>query len=387
MPLPQPLASDTDAPGQELAQAQAECALALGRLDGLLAGLSADEKSLFCMMLLREALLSALSQAGFLDAHLRFDSWFSGLDRGPEETPLTSCSAHAIVRALLGDLGRHPWQPMAEAAQTIIKAARFVTDRVANTDQLASDAIAAARSLIERAGAGAESPLPFTAMSHLGELLRAEPMFAPLDLQTRVHSIAGRYVSIEQTSPRTPLWAIDATLGRLFASAGICRPALPLPGAVTAENLGAHLWPNERGIVAARNLAASTRRLTKLIETTRNQVGLMRERLSHLRSSARAPQVWIVLAGFSSLGLDQLEAAFGVSRRGTYAVGDALLAAGVARRDTIKGKVLLVAQELRLEARAALSDQSTPLPSAAVTEFEEAIAEIERLLDRNNHPK
>jgi hypothetical protein len=226
---------------------------------------------------------------------------------------------------------------MAEAAQTITRAARFVTDRPANTaDQLAGDAIAAACSVIERAGAGAESPLPFTALSHLSELLRAEPMFAPLGLQTRVHSIAGRNVLIEQTAPPNPLWAIDANLGRLFAAAGICQPALPFPGAVTAESLSPRLWPNERGIVAARDLVASTRTLTKLIETTRSQVGVMRERLGHLRSNARAPQVWIVLAGFSSLGLDQLGTAFGVSRRGTYAVGDALVAAGVARRDTIK---------------------------------------------------
>jgi hypothetical protein len=124
--------------------------------------------------------------------------------------------------------------------------------------------------------------------------------------------------------------------------------------------------------------------LTELIKTTRSQVGLMRERLGHLRSSARAPQVWIVLAGFSSLGLDQLGAAFGVSRRGTYAVGDALVAAGVARRDMHKGKVLLVAQELRIEARPALSNRSAPLPSPALTEFEEAMSEIERLLERNN---
>jgi hypothetical protein len=380
-----PLPSDADASEQELAQAQAECAFALGRLDGLLVGLSADEKSLFCMMLLRETILSALVQAGFLDAQLRFDSWFSGLDRGPEETPLTSCSAHAIVGALLGDFGRHPWQPLAEAAQAITRAARFVTDRPANTtDELAGDAIAAARSLIERAGAGPESPLPFTVLSYLGEMLRAEPMFAPLDLQTRVHSIAGRNVLIEQTAPFTPLWAIDATLGRMFATGGICQPAPPFPGAVTAESLGPRLWPNERGIVAARDLAASTRRLTKLIETSRGQVGIMRERLGHLRSNARAPQVWIVLAGFSSLGLDQLGTAFGVSRRGTYAVGDALVAAGMARRDTIKGKVLLVARDPRFEARPALSDPSAPRPSAALTEFEEAMSEIERLLERNN---
>jgi hypothetical protein len=77
----------------------------------------------------------------------------------------------------------------------------------------------------------------------------------------------------------------------------------------------------------------------------------MREHLGHLRSSARAPQVWILLAGFAPLGLDQMTSAFGVSRRGTYAIGDALVTAGLARRASIKGKVLLVAEAPRRDCR------------------------------------
>ena len=48
-----PLASDADADPGEVAEAQARCALALGRLEGLLAGLSGPEKALFCWTLLR----------------------------------------------------------------------------------------------------------------------------------------------------------------------------------------------------------------------------------------------------------------------------------------------------------------------------------------------
>jgi hypothetical protein len=40
-----PLAADTDVPPEELALAQGECALALGRLDGLLAGLKIGRAS------------------------------------------------------------------------------------------------------------------------------------------------------------------------------------------------------------------------------------------------------------------------------------------------------------------------------------------------------
>jgi hypothetical protein len=381
-----PLASDADEPDQELGRAQIECALALGRLDGLLTGLAPDENALFCMKLLRLTLLSALMQAGFMDAELRFDRWFSGTDRGPEETALTSCSAHAVVRALLGELGRYPWHPLAEAAQTVVRTARFVTDRPANSgDMLARDAIATACSLVAQVGARAQSPLPFTGLSHLGDFLRQDPIFAPVEGQARIFTVAGRDVLLDQTAPRTPLWAVDASLGRLFAAGGSCHAALPFPGAITAESLGGHLWANERGIVEARALAASTARLTKLITTTKAQIGVIRERLSHLRSSSRAPQVWYVLAGFSSLGVDQLVAVAGVSRRGTYAIADTLVAAGVARREKIKGKVLLVAEDLRPWAHVLLSQQSAPLPSRALAEFEIAMAEIDQLLERNNH--
>ena len=105
-------ALDDDASGEEAALAEASCALVLGRLDGLVAGPSDDEKTLFCMHLLRKTLITALLQSGFTDAEMRFDHWFAGLSRAPQETPLTACPAHAIVRTLLAELGHHPWKPL-----------------------------------------------------------------------------------------------------------------------------------------------------------------------------------------------------------------------------------------------------------------------------------
>ena len=105
-------AFDDDASAEDSALAEASCALALGRLDGLVAGLSNDEKTLFCMGLFRRTLIAALLQSGFTDAKMRFDHWFAGLSRAPQETPLTPCPAHAIVRTLLSELGHHPWEPL-----------------------------------------------------------------------------------------------------------------------------------------------------------------------------------------------------------------------------------------------------------------------------------
>lgn len=233
---------------------------------------------------------------------------------------------------------------------------------------------------MSQAGADGEPPLPFAALARLHALLRQDALFAPLERASRTFSVAERSMTIEQAAPRTPLWAVDAALGRLLSACGAWQLALPCPGAVTAEALQPQLWRGERAIVSARTLHASATRLAELVAKTRRRAALMGEQLGHLRSSARAPQVWIVLAGFAPLGLDQMASAFGVSRRGTYAIGDALTAAGLARRESIKGKVLLVADASRRDRLSAPLDPAPALPRPALAEFDAAMAEIDRLL-------
>ena len=380
-----PLAADADVPSEELALAQAACALTLGRLDGLLVGLTEGEEALFCMALVREVLLSAMVQGGFADAELRFNAWFAGLDRAPQETPLTPCSAHALVRALLAELGHHPWEPLARTAQTIATAARFGADRPAHAeDALGDDVLAKAADLTKQASMNDDSALPFTGLARLNALLRADPLFAPVERAVRSFSLSGRKVAVEQAAPRTPLWAVDAALGRVLSACGTWRLPLPCPGAVTAQALQPQLWPGERALLAARSLHASAMRLSDLVADARRRAALMDEHLGHLRASARAPQVWILLAAFAPLGLDQMASAFGVSRRGTYAIGDALAAARLARRESIKGKVLLVAEEPRRDRLSAPLNQAPTLPDPALAEFDAAMAEIDRLLVRSS---
>jgi hypothetical protein len=379
-----PLADDADVPPEELALAQSECALALGRLDGLLAGLTQPEKQLFCVSLVREALLSALAQAGFTDAALRFNAWFAGLDRPPQETPLTPCSAHALVRALLGELSHHPWAPLAEAAQTVTAADRFGADRpVQAEDALACEAITRAAALAKQAAVG-DTPLPFAGLARLNAMLRQDTLFAPVERGSRSLSVAGREIAIEQIAPRTPLWAVDLALGQLLASGGTWRYALPCPGAITAEALQPSLWPYQRTMVAARSLQASALRLGELVAEARRRAALIHVHLGHLRSNSRAPQLWVLLAAFAPLGLDQMAAAFGVSRRGTYAIGDALVAAGLARRETVKGKVQMVAEEPRSGPRSAAGDEASALPHPTLAEFDAVMVEVDRLLARSS---
>lgn len=380
-----PLAADADAPIEEVALAQAECALTLGRFDGLLAGLTDPEQQLFCAGLLREVLLSALTQAGFTDAPLRFDAWFAGIDRGPQEPPLTACSAIAVVRALLAELSHHRWEPLAAAAQTIAAAARFTADDPAQDEgTLAPEAITRAAELARQAGINDDTPLPFAGLARLNALLYADPLFAPLERGSRTFSLGPREVAIEQIAPRTPLWAVDAALGCLLSASGTWARALPCPGAVTAEALQPRLWHGERALLAARSLHASAMRLCELVADARRRAALMGQQLGHLRSSARAPLVWTFLSAFAPLGLDQIGLAFGVSRRGTYAISDALVSAGLAQRKTVKGKVLLVADEPHGDRLSPSLNQAHVIPRATMAEFDAAIADIDRLLSASS---
>jgi len=382
-----PLAANADVSSEKLALAQAECVLALGRLDGLLSGLTVPEKALFCAGLLRALLLTSLKQGGFADAELRFNPWFAGLDRAPEETALTGCSATAVVRALLGELGHHPWEPLAEAARTITAAARFTADRPAqDEDTLADEAISAALTVVRRADGAGEGPLPFAGLARLTVLLCADPLFAPVERALKSFSLGNREVAIEQAAPGTPLWAVDTAFGCLLRACGTWTRPLPCPGAVTAEALQPHLWPGERALLTARSLHLSVMRICALADQARIRAALMGEELGHLRSSARAPQVWTVISAFAPLGLDQIGSAFRVSRRGTYAIGDALVAAGLARRETVKGRVLLVADEPRRGRISFSLDQASAIPRATLAEFDAAMADIDQLLARTSGP-
>lgn len=376
-------APDDDAPAEDAALTEAKCALVLGRLDGLVAGLSNDEKTLFCMHLLRRTLIAALLQSGFTDAEMLFEHWFAGLSRAPQETPLTPCPAHAIVRALLAELGHHPWEPLSAAARTISAAARFTTDGSDNDAAgLPTKALEAARTLIGDGPLPSASSLPFAALERLNRRLRQSALFAPVERGAAVLPLLGRDLAIERAGIRTPLWALDALLGRLLAPCGAWRVPLPCPGAVTAEALRPMLGPCSRRIVMADRLAASVQGLIDVAETARRQAMRMHDRLGHLRSSARAPQVWMLIAGFAPLGLEQMGTGFGITRRGTYAVRDALVGAGMARVETIKGKVLLVATGEHEKAAQMSGEKSGTLPSPLLAEFDAAMDEIDRLLER-----
>lgn len=378
-----PLANDTDADLSQVAAAQAECMLALGRLDGLLAGLDGPEKRLFCWSLLRTVLLSALRQAGFTDADLRFDAWFTGTGRAPEEGPLTACSARAIVQAILAEVVLRGWDSLAQAARQVQAMGRFAVEHADSHDHdFARDALERARILVSQAATASAGSLPFPALSRLTSIAAKDAQFAPLERGTRILSIGRRDFAYEQASPHTPLWAIDIVLGSLLASCGTWHIPLPCPGVVSAQSLAAQHWEGERHIMLSESITAMAERLLRGAEAARYRATIAKAACGPLRSNAKAPLVWMAAIGFAPLGLDQVIKGFHVSRRGTYTISDALIAAGLVTRRTNKGMVILTGQEPRMANPHLPAYRSASRPSPTLAQFDEAMAEIDRLLAR-----
>lgn len=379
------LSGDVQVDPADIAQAQGSCALALGRLDGLLTGLTKAEERLFCWALLRSTLLHALRQAGFEGGEQTFDSWFVGIGRAPQETALTACPAHTLLRAILRELGHHPWPPLAHAAHLIGKIGRFAPDRAAGPDDDDPAHILAEAARLVSGSTSRAPGLPFHALGFLASRLRESSLFAPGEHERAALPWAGQSITVTRLAPRTPLWAVDCSIGGLIAAAIGMRWALPFPGAITEQALRGGLPAGERAICLANALHAGAERHIAALLQARTDCRALEARVSHLRASARAPEVWMALRGFAPLGLEQVGAAFGISRRGTYAVIDALIEAGLARRATVSGRVVLSA----LPATAASApppEPLAPLPSPVLADIEAAIARADQLLDRSSEP-
>ena len=311
---------------RELARAEASAAYALGRLDGRLTSLPVLEERLFCADLVRRTLLGALTQAGYIDAPERFEAWFQGLARGPQRVAEAPASPLAIVRALLAEIARHPWEPLAETAQTLERCARFVADDMAlspadqaHETDATTGALERARALVETLPADTVGMLPFAALAALCAAATHDPTFAPIEPGIRTYDTGEAWVALAGLRPITPLWALDVAVGPHLARRTTLVRALPMPGLFTTERLLMANAPEPQALPLAHALEVATTAHLSALDTARTRAARLTQRLAGLRRNSRAGEAWILLAGFAPLGLDQVMDAIGVSRRGTAA--------------------------------------------------------------------
>ncbi len=385
-----PWSSEDTPDPRDLARAEAAAAYALGRLDGRLRSLSSLEERLFCADLARRTLLGALTQAGYLDTQERFEAWFQGLARGPQRVPEAPASPLAIVRALLAKMAHHPWDPLAETAQTLERCARFVADDVAlSSEEQAREADATtgaldrARALVEALPEDGDGPLPFEALAALCTAAAHDQTFAPIEPGIRTYDTGEAWVALAGLRPITPLWALDTAVGTHLARHKVLARALPMPGLFITEGLLMASSPERQALALASALESAATMHLGALDTARTRAALLTQLLSGLRRNSRAGEAWIWLAGFAPLGLDQLMDAIGVSRRGTYALSAALAETELAERQSRQGKVLLVATE-RAKAKKTPGPVFSGALGTAVDEFDDAMADLDRLLARTD---
>lgn len=390
-----PLRSDEDAPHDALLKAQSATIFVWGRLQGRLAHLAPEPAHFFSCALVRLSLNNALARAGFTGAADWLPAWFAGLRPPLCATVHVTAPPAPIVEAVLAELTRARWEPLASAAQQIQAAARF--DRCAHsledTARIA-EVMAASERLAgqahERAAAHDDEDIwPLPALGHLHDLAAETLEFAPQTRERAMTAGAGGPVGFDLAAAPSPLWALDCCVSKQTTPATNGITPLPLPGAVRAEALQPYLWPRERAILVAQGMLQAVSRLSELLDTAFAASRDLERHLQTVRSTSRAPALYRLLRGFGPLRPVQIASALGVTKGGVREIVGALCDAGLAKVSADAGRKIIEAI-----VRPATAAETTngamcaaELPSAsegAIAAFDAAMADIDQLLERLN---
>lgn len=388
---------DAAATDDACAAAEAEAALALGRLDGMLSVTTPATRRIFANMAVRAALVSALAQEGYAFTEQRFDAWFAGLvplidasDRRPGSTP--TMSARVLADALLAELGHSSWSPLAEAAHALrpaLLASRDFADGDAQGDPRAC--ISEARALVDALGAET-MPLPFASLRRLHAAIAGSTRFAPAErapetITMGTIAMGTIQFAVERPPPPSPRWAIELVYGEHLHATGLLAAALPWPGLVRLDALGDAFGdgdnPGLARIIRARALNDIAVDLVVRLRRASESAKRIAEHLAGLRRSSRAPALAELLTGFGAMRSRQIEAALGVTRLGVRGMLTALHDAGLVTRTSVLGSWLTSSARLDPGPPARVEPTESPAFShEALADYDAANANIDRLLAR-----
>ena len=388
------------------AAAEAEAALALGRLDGMLGQSLLPTRRIFAGMAVRAALVSALAQEGYAFTNQRFDAWFAGLVPlvDASERPLGGARlrpARILTDAMLTELGHSSWPALAEAAHSLrpaLLAPRDFDHETAQGDVLAC--IAEARTLVAALGTKT-TPLPFTALRRLHAAIAESTRFAPTERAPEtitMGTIAMGTVAmvpiqfaVERRPPPSPRWAIELVYGEHLHATGLLTAALPCPGLVRLDALGDAFGnasgdgdePGAARIIRARALTDVAVELVVRLRRASESATRIAERLSGLRRSSRAPALAELLTGFGALRSRQIEAALGVTRLGVRGMLTALHDAGLVSRTSVSGSWLTSSVRSDPTPQRGVDPfESSAFSDEALADYDAAAADLDRLLSR-----
>lgn len=371
---------------------EAEALLALGRLNGALATCAPAALRLFAMRLLRELLVAALRQEGHAFTDKRFHAWFAGVTTLSDQPAHTNRPPRVLCAAILTELTHSSWEVLAELAarfQTVLLAPHDHTGCALADETPHQDThtlIAAARDLIVGL---APSPHPLDAVARLHSAAREHILFAPSERAPEPISIGSIRLTVERAAAPCPRWALEMLWGEHWHATGLLPHALPVPGLLRLDVVRPRLPeapedPDGASVILATALRDATQDLcSKLIEADQLAGRFADFRLGKRRSS-RAPALLELLAGFGPLRSSQLETLLGVTRLGLRTILGTLGDTGVLARTTLAGVHLYAVNfEDRVAEEANDLTVSSTFSSAALGEYEAAMADIDALLARS----
>ena len=365
---------------------EAEALLALGRLDGALGTAGPATLRLFALRLLRDVLITALRQEGHMFTGQRFHAWFAGVATLADQPPRAARPPKVLCEAMLTELAHSSWDALAGLAARFQPVLRAPGDHVGSAPeavaahQNAHAAVTAARDLI--AGLG-PCPLPLPALARLHRALAEHILFAPAERTPQPIVMDRVRFTAERAAAPSPRWALEMLWGEHWRRAGLVSLALPFPGIIRLDALPGATPDGNAAII----LAAALRDVAHGLHHSLTEADQLARRLDSLqpgqRRSSRAPALLELLAGFGPMRSSQLEMLLGATRLGVRTMLGALGETGVLDRSTVAGVRLY---SVTVTPRPAIapheSAASSTFSSAALGEFDEAMADIDALLVR-----
>ena len=377
----------------ETAQIEAEAALALGRLDGLLSGAPDLRTSLFALRVLHAFLLHALTAAGHPVTPERFALWFAGLRRLSDEPRPGTVNPRQLVDAILASVPppiQRGWEPLSLRASDLALANCAPNEGKADAEMIDGVLASAEEALDSIMLDDSDGPLPFAAFGRLCAALQEDPCFAPVERDDSSLFRRGQRVSAAATPLPSPRWALDLYAGYLLTACGTMRIPLPFPGLIRADAITA--TPATRRYLMAVSLRDGAQRWLDLWRDLGTTTRAFARYGAIRRANSRSLRVLTYIHGFGPLRVAQLQELIGATRAGTLGIIARLLRDGMVGRQVIGGVVLfgptdLTAVAANPDLQADLNERVGTFSPSALAEFDDAMADIDRLLSNSQHSR
>lgn len=370
---------------EDLATAETDAALALGRLDGTLRALPASASRILAGRVLRETLIAALRQEGHIFSDHRFFAWFAGLVALGDASDLSHTDRRpprAMSVAILTALSHNSWPPLAALATELAPAFLAIGDGY--SDDAHHDAhalIEEARQLLTKIHPET-SPRPFDLLKRIHRLVAESTEFAPKEHAMTALLMRDMRIAVQRPPAPSPRWALEICAGELWHAAGLISVALPLVGlirldALVDDDLG------EARHLRADNLRACAGRLLQLVDEARTLADVLTQLTQQWRSTSRAPALFELLAGFGALRSAQIERVLGATRLGVRKMLDGLKDSGALHRSTVAAAHLYEITPSLVGDALEDAPTMTALSSEAVSEFNTTMANVDAILARH----